>query len=59
MRALGRAVRAVPLVAGEVAAEELLGAARIGVAARQGDPLLQQPLGEHQPTADVARNTFH
>lgn len=50
VRALGRAVRAVPLVAGEVAAQELLGAARVAVAARQRDPLLQQPLGEHQST---------
>ena len=51
VRALGRAVRAVPLVAGEVAAEELLGAAGVGVAARQRDALLQQPLGEHQSAA--------
>ena len=51
MRALGRAVRAVTLVAGEVTAQELLGAAGVGVAARQRDALLQQPLGEHQPTA--------
>ena len=51
MRALGRAVRAVTLVAGEVAAQELLGAAGVGVAARQRDALLKQPLGEYQPTA--------
>ena len=51
VRVLGRAVRAVTLVAGEVAAEELLGAAGIGGAARQRDALLQQPLGEHQSAA--------
>ena len=55
VRAPGRAVRAVPLVAGEVAAEEFLGAAGVGVAARQRDPLLQQPLGEHEATVAAER----
>ena len=51
MRALGWAERTVAFVAGEVATQELLGAAGVGVAARQRDALLQQPLGEHQSTA--------
>ena len=46
-----RPVRAAGLVAREVAREEFLCAARVGVAARQRDPLLQQTLGEHQATA--------
>ena len=56
VRALGRAVRAVPLVAVEVTAQEFLGAAGVRIAARQRDPLLQQPLGEHQSTAVEERN---